>query len=48
MPSQIYFRGGLSMPILSQALSGFLSGFYFALMINRPAIKSPFIGLLEA
>ena len=33
---------------LSQALSGFLSGFYFRLMIYHPAIKTQFTGALEA
>ena len=48
MPSQIYFRGGFSIRILSQALRGFLSGFYFCRMILHPAIKKPFTGVLEA
>ena len=39
-PSQKYICGGFSMRILSQALSGSLSGFYFALMFYHPAIKS--------
>ena len=33
---------------ICEALSGFLSGFYFALMFYHSAIKSPFTGLLEA
>ena len=36
------------MRILSQAPSGFLSGFYFSLMIYHPAIKKPFTGVLRA
>ena len=47
-PLQIHFCGGFPMRILSQALSGFLSGFYFARMFYRPAIKKPFTGVLEA
>ena len=47
-PSRIYFRGGFSMRIRSQALSGFLSGFYLCRMIYHTAIKMPFTGALEA
>ena len=36
------------MRILSQALRGFLSGFYFSLMIYRQAIKTPFASALRA
>lgn len=36
------------MHIRSQALSGFLSGFYLCHMIYRPAIKTPFTGVLWA
>lgn len=36
------------MRILSQALSSFLSGFYFSLMFYHPAIKKPFTGVLRA
>ena len=36
------------MHILSQPLSGFLSGFYFCLMIYHTAIKKPIAGVLEA
>lgn len=37
-----------TMHICSQALSGFLSGFYLCRMIYRLAIKKPFTGVLEA
>ena len=47
-PSQKYICDGFSIRILSQALSGFLSGFYLCRMIYRPAIKKPFAGVLEA
>ena len=33
---------------ICEALSGFLSGFYFALMFYHPAIKKPFAGVLRA
>lgn len=36
------------MRILSQPLSGFLSGFYLCRMIHRPAVKKPFTGVLRA
>ena len=48
MPSQKHIRSGYSMRILFQALRGVLSGFYICRMIYHPAIKNPFIGVLEA
>ena len=33
---------------ICEAISGFLSGFYFTLMIYRQAIKKPFTAVLRA
>ena len=48
IPLQIDFCGGLYLRIISQALSGSLSGFYFTLMIYHTDIKTPFTAVLRA